>query len=144
MRSEWRRKTEVVAIELEHSRKARSKNRRSILEKKKAGRRALPPTPSKARAGTVAKIIKELDILKPQMFGESDYERLAKENPRFLTVRVADKRPDLREKVIYIQGSRRHILLAQELAAAKHGKTLSTIQTDWKHHKPPEFRRKLS
>jgi hypothetical protein len=144
LRSEWRRKTEVVAIELEHSRKVRSKHRRSILGKKKAGGRTLPPTPSEARARTVAKIIKELDVLKPQMFGESDYERLAKENPRFLTVRVADKRPDLMEKVIYIQDSRRHIRLAQELAAANHGRELSTIQTDWKNHKPREFRRKLS
>ncbi len=144
MRSEWKRKTETVAIELEHSRKVRSKHRRSILEKKKAGRRTLPPTPSEARARTVAKLIKELNVLKPQMNGESDYERLAKENPRFLTFRVADRRGDLKEKVMYIQGHQRHIRLAQELAAAKHGMEPSTIRTDWKNHKPREFRRKLS
>jgi hypothetical protein len=141
LRSEWRRKTETVAIELEHSRKVRSKHRRSILEKKKAGRRALPPTPSEARARTVAKIIKELDILKPQMFGESDYERLARENSGFFTFKVSHKRPDLSIKVVSVQLHQRHIRLAQELAAAHHGRALSTIQTDWKKHKPKHYRR---
>jgi len=143
LRSEWRRRTETEAIELEYSEKKRSMRRPRIRKGKKVRRRQ-PLTYSEARARTVAKIIRELDILRRQMYGESDYERLAKKNPRLLAFRVAAKQPDLREKVIYIQGSRRHIRLAQELAAAKHGKKLSTIQTDWKNHKPREFRRKLS
>lgn len=100
------------------------------------------PTPSEARARTVATIIGELDILKPQMYGADDYERLEKENPDFLTFEVAKKRRDLKLKVLNVQGHRRHFRLAQELAAAYHGRQLSTIQTDWKRHKPQRFRQK--
>ena len=42
-------------------------------------------SPSQKRASTVAEIIKELDILKPQMYCESDYESLQQSNPTFLT-----------------------------------------------------------
>ena len=90
---------------------------------------------------TVAQIIKELDILKPAMFSNSDYEGLQQSHPAFLTFKVATKRADLREKVLNLQGHRRHYRLAQELAAAFYGKELSTLQTDWKKHKPKEFRR---
>ena len=101
------------------------------------------PLPAEKRASTVARIIKELNDLKPKMHGESEYERLARKNPRFLTFRVADKHGELKEKVINVQAHRRHIRLAQELAAAYHRKQFSTIQTDWKKHKPKEFRYKL-
>ena len=100
--------------------------------------------PSKKRAADVAKIIRELDLLKPQMYGEADYIDLKEQHPDFLSFEIADQRKDLKLRLVNIQGHRRHIRLAQELAAAKHGKNLSTIQTDWKDHKPPEFRRKLN
>jgi len=99
-------------------------------------------SPSEARARTVATIIEELNILKPQMYGASDYGRLASEHPDYLTFQVAMKRPDLKLKVINILASRRHYRLALELAAACHGKELSTLQTDWKRHKPEAFRQK--
>jgi len=96
----------------------------------------------KARAETVAKLIKELDQLMPQMFeDESEYGRLRAQYPRFLTFKIAETRPDLKLKVLSIRGSARHIRLAQELAAAQHGRQLSTIQDDWKRHKPAGFRR---
>ena len=99
-------------------------------------------TVKKARAETVAKLIKELDLLKPQMLeDESEYRRLREHYPQFLTFRIAENRPDLKLKLLSIRGSTRHIRLAQELAAAQHGKQLSTIQDDWKDHKPPEFKR---
>jgi hypothetical protein len=96
----------------------------------------------RARAKTVARLVQELNDLKPQMFeDESEYIRLRDLYPGFLTFEIAERRPDLKTKVLAIQGSTRHIRLAQELAGAHHGRELSTIQDDWKDFKPPEFRR---
>jgi len=96
----------------------------------------------RARAMTVAKLIKELDTLKPQMFeDESEYNRLRQIYPEFLAFRIAEQRPDLKTKILAIRGSTRHIRLAQELAGAHHGRQLSTIQDDWKDFKPAEFKR---
>ena len=109
-----------------------------------AGRKAegSAETAKKARAGTVGKLIKELDRLKPQMLeDESEYGRLREQYPQFLTFKIAEDRRDLKLKILSIRGSTRHIRLAQELAAAHHGRELSTIQDDWKDHKPPEFKR---
>jgi hypothetical protein len=97
--------------------------------------------PSERRADTVAKIIQELNRLRPRMTGvESDYEALRKENPHFLTFKVASRFTDLKTKVLNVQDHRRHIRLAQELAAANHGRKLTTVQTDWKRHKPDKYR----
>jgi hypothetical protein len=96
-----------------------------------------------SRAITVAKLIRELNDIKPQMLeDEAEYNRIAAQYPSFLTFTIAANRPDLKLKVLSIRGSTRHIRLAQELAGAHHGKQLSTIQDDWKDHKPAEFRRK--
>lgn len=95
-----------------------------------------------ARARTVAIIIHELNTLRPQMFeDESEYELLRKRYPKFLAFKIADQRPDLKLKILSIQGSKQHKRLAQELAAAHHGRKLSTIQEAWKNCKPAEFRR---
>ena len=95
-----------------------------------------------SRAQTVASLIKELDSLRPQMLeAESEYEVLRKNYPGYLAFRIAGERPDLKMKILAIRGSSRHIRLAQELAAAHYGKSLATIQNDWKRSKPKEFRR---
>jgi len=95
-----------------------------------------------ARAMTVAKLVKELNCLKPQMLeDESEYSRLRDQYPDFFTFKIAEQRPDLRTKVLAIQGSTRHVRLAQELAGAHHGRQLATIQDDWKDFKPSEFKR---
>ena len=94
------------------------------------------------RAATVAALIKELNAIKPQMFeDEGEYKSLRGKYPEFILFKIADGRPDLKEKVLSIRSSTRHIRLAQELAAARHGRTLSTIQDDWKKFKPAEFKR---
>jgi hypothetical protein len=94
------------------------------------------------RALTVARLIRELDALKPQMFEDkAEYEKLRAQHPKFIAFEIAEARPDLKLKILGIRGSIRHIRLAQELAAAHHGRELSTIQEDWKNHKPQEFRR---
>ena len=96
----------------------------------------------RARAMTVADLINELNHLKPQMFeDESEYNRLRDRYADFLTFRIAEQRPDLKKKILGIRFSFRHIRLAQELAAAHHGRQLSTIQKDWKDFKPIEFKR---
>jgi hypothetical protein len=90
----------------------------------------------------VAKIIKELDDLKPQMFEDNaEFEKLRAQYPEFLVFKIADARRDLKLKLLSIRGSVRHIRLAQEFAAAQHGREVSTIKEDWKNFKPPEFRR---
>jgi len=95
-----------------------------------------------SRAATVAKLIGELNLLKPQMFDdEAEYNKLRAQYPGFLTFKTAESRPHLKMKVLGMRGSTRHIRLAQELAAAHHGRELSTIQDDWKNYKPPEFKR---
>lgn len=101
-------------------------------------------SPSEKRAQTVATLINELNRLKPDMYGRPDYERLERENSKFLSFREAAKRPELKEKLLNLQAHRRHYRLAQELAAAYHGRQLSTLQTDWKKHKPKSFRRTQS
>lgn len=98
-------------------------------------------TAKRARAMTVARIIEELNTLKPQIVDEADYRKLNLQFPAFLTFKAAATRADLKTKVLSIAGSARHIRLAQELAAAHHGRELATIQDDWKDHKPLEFKR---
>ena len=96
----------------------------------------------KARACTVAKIIRELDQLRPQMFeDQKEYDSLRVQYPDFLAFLIAERRPDLKTKILAIRASTRHIRLAQEIAAAHHGRQLSTIRDDWKDFKPEEFKR---
>ena len=92
------------------------------------------------RANTVASLINELSVLKHQMSGEREYALLSESHPDFLTFRIAEVRPDLKQKVVEIRSSSRPIRLAQELAAAHYGKALATIQDDWKRCKPAEFK----
>lgn len=99
---------------------------------------------SQERAEKVAKVWRELRILRPQVHGQqSEYDRLRKENPHFLTFKVAARNESLREAVLNLgYYETRFMRLAQEIIVADSGRTLSTIQTDWKKHKPREFRRR--
>jgi hypothetical protein len=120
----------------------RFSNNGSRLEANRKSDRQRADTLCCTRAKTVATIIEELNTLRPQMFeDESEYNRLRTQYPQFLVFNIADDRPDLRMKIRAIQGSVRHIRLAQELAGAFHGRKLSTIQKDWKNFKPDKFRR---
>jgi hypothetical protein len=129
---------EMVALGAAH----RSNNEREVENTVLKKRWSEARDAQKARAQTVARIIRELDLLRPQMFeDESQYERLRVKYPDFLTFCVAEQRPDLKQKVLSIRASVRHIRLAQELAGGHHGRQLSTIQEDWKNFKPAEFKR---
>ena len=100
------------------------------------------PKPAVARARTIARLMKELNELKPQMDSENEYGRLAKSHPEFLCFRIAEKHPKLRVTLENLQAHRQHVRLALELAAAQHGVTLETSRTDWRDYKPPEFRKR--
>lgn len=118
----------------------------TLLKSRRRNRFALTsPTahraPAVRRARTVGKLLGELDALKPEMYTEQDYGRLAQTNKKFLCFRIARKHPGLRLKLENLQAHRQRVRLAQELAAAYHGVTLSTAQTDWKRHKPSSFRK---
>jgi len=105
----------------------------------------LPPAESlnRARAKTVAKVIEELNVLKPLIFGPGDYIDLRPKFPDFVTFEMTEKHPELKEKLVHFQDhSRRYFRFAQEIAAAYHGRKLATIQTDWKRFKPAEFKGK--
>jgi len=97
------------------------------------------------RAQTVGMLIHELNILKLNKYPPSCYEALRGEYPGFLCFEIAGEIPDLQKKLFEDLYNRpRHVWLAQELAVARHGVALSTIQKDWKMHKPSEFRRRRS
>ncbi|MFI5107509.1 MAG: hypothetical protein ACHP78_01545 [Terriglobales bacterium] len=106
------------------------------------GRKQNPFTESlrRDRAETVGKLIKELNILKPFMYPQ-DYDDLRREHPDFLCFQIAKRSRRLRLKLEYLRDHFKHVRLAQELAAARHGVQWSTIQKDWKLYKPKEFRR---
>jgi len=103
--------------------------------------RAEAESVSGRRAMTVARLIEELQDVKPGLIDEADLEKRKAEHPDMLLWEVLRRHQDKTERVLYDEFSRRQIRLAQELAAAHHGVTVATIQTDWRDHKPAEFRR---
>jgi len=128
------------------SRKVSSPRRtRSVARRRKKAHSSKPlstPASSQRRAQTTAHLIEELNTLKPQMHNESCYPALQKKHSNYLCFKIAAGRKDLRTKLENLQDHHRHIRLAQELAGAYHGRTLSTVQTDWRDHKPPGYRQK--
>ena len=133
------KKSEAVVGKAERrssSERARRRRTRKLLSRKQK------MTAPQFRASLVAHVIQELDVLKTDMwYTDSDYARLAKAHPDFLTFKTATKSDDLRRKVQYVKDSRRHIRLAQEIVALETGRSLNTIQIDWKKHKPQAFKR---
>jgi hypothetical protein len=133
---------EIYSRPSELSPAAREALRTAQQLKARAPRSDAARVAKETRAKTVARILTELNDLKPQMFeDQSEYSRLRAMYPDFLTFKIAEQRHDLKTKVLAIQSSTRHVRLAQELAGAHHGRELSTIQDDWKDFKPIEFKR---
>lgn len=99
-------------------------------------------TAQEYRAQLVAQVIRELNLLKPQLFVPSDYARLKAEHPGYLTFEVTEANSDIRTLLMSIQAHRQHTRLAIQIVAARTGKALETIKIDWAKFKPPEFRRK--
>ena len=99
---------------------------------------------SEKRAQTVATVIKEINNLVPQMDHPSDYGRLKERYSDYRIWSVTDERPDLKLKLENIQGHKQYIRFAHEIVASIYRKKRSTIETDWKDHKPDEFRQARS
>jgi hypothetical protein len=93
------------------------------------------------RAEVVAQVIGELNVLRPLIVGLKEYNEQRALFPDYLTFKVAEKHPNLKEKLLYIQHHVQHRRLALEIAAAHFGKERTTIESDWKKYKPAEFRR---
>jgi hypothetical protein len=97
------------------------------------------------RARFVGNVLNELNALRIEMqVPEDDYNKFRSQNKRAQIIRLADKHPAFKEKLMAIQEHRQLIRLAQEAATLKFQRTLSTIQTDWKRNKPHKYRRPRS
>jgi hypothetical protein len=95
-----------------------------------------PEMPSKARARSVSKIIKELGTLRPRMHSEDDYASLREEYSTFVTFEICDRHPHLKLKLENIQGHTQYKRFAKEIVAEKYNRKYSTIEKDWKRHNP--------
>jgi hypothetical protein len=96
---------------------------------------------SKGRAKTVARIIERLHLFNATSDGQ-DYERLKQQDSGFAAaLETVWRRPKLEAQLTELVNYRAKKQMAVRFAADYHEKELSTIQTDWKHNKPPKFRR---
>ena len=86
------------------------------------------------RAKTVARLKREIDNVRPQIFGEEDCDRLREEIPSSLALKIAGQHPDLKRNLAYFE-TRQSVGLAKRFAARYHQKKESTIDTDWKRHR---------
>jgi hypothetical protein len=88
------------------------------------------------RAKLVAKLIGELNVLRPQMqVPEDDYPKFAKENPNYETFKICAKNPSASKWVKLLPDRRKVQGLAWELAAVECQCSAATIKTAWKKYK---------
>jgi len=97
---------------------------------------------SEARSRAVAKVIKELTVLRPQIFSADDYPKIREHYPRYLTIQVCERHPDLKLKLESIQGHQQFKMFAKEIVARHFSREYSTVEKDWKKHKPDRKPRK--
>lgn len=96
------------------------------------------------RAAYVGKILKELNVLKGRGTDCGDIDKLRREYPRYETLEIADGHWYIAKKLEALPDRKRPISLALDIAVLKFGKARPTIETDWKRHKPAEFRQSRS
>lgn len=96
-----------------------------------------PISATQRRASVVAKIIKELRVIKPDLHNQGHWNRLKGEHPKYLIFKIAQKDASVKEWIENVQDRNDIVKLAQEIAAKYFGKTISTLQTDWSHRKMP-------
>jgi hypothetical protein len=94
------------------------------------------------RARTVAKLIKELNALRPHMqVADDDYPKLSHQYPRYLVFKICKKHPPAVSWVKLLPERRSVNSIAHELAAVLFGVRAPTIQTAWKRYKPNKRKR---
>lgn len=96
------------------------------------------------RAAYVGKILKELNVLKGRGTDCGDIDKLYREYPSYETLKIADEHWSIAKKLEALPDRKRPISLALDIAVLKFGKARPTIETDWKRHKPTEFRQSRS
>lgn len=107
-----------------------------------SGEVSRPISASQARARAVAKVIKELGVLRPRMFSDDDYDHLRQEYSRYMVFKVCGQHPDLKLKLESIQGHQQFKRFAKEIVAAHYSCKYSTIEKDWKTYNPNRKPRK--
>jgi hypothetical protein len=90
----------------------------------------------------VARLLRELQHFPPKL-NEQEFESLKSQHPDFMVFYIADKWPEKVKPLIMTLPAKdmTPVPLAQEFAALYHNRQVSTIQSDWKKHKPHSFRR---
>jgi hypothetical protein len=104
----------------------------------------ITPSASKGRerAMVVAKLIKELNALRPQMqVPEDDYSELSRQNARYLVFKICKEHSAAAHWVKLLLERRSVNSIAYELAAVHFGVRAATIQTAWKRYKPNKLKR---
>ena len=103
------------------------------------------PTRETVGRDRVRKILQaeeEIKILRPLIKSAEDYERVKGEHPDYITIKAAEKNPELKELLIGINShhQRKAQRFAKQVAADACDVKLSTIETAWDRYKPPERR----
>jgi len=95
------------------------------------------------RAKLVARLIKELNALRPHLqIPEEDFLKLREQHPRYHVFKICNKHPGAAKWVNLVCDRRRVESLAWELAAIECGISPATIKTAWKHYKSKPSRPK--
>lgn len=93
------------------------------------------------RAKLVAKLIKELNALRPHMqIADEDYSRLRNRFPKYQVFKICERNPSASEFVKRVADRPRVHTLAYELAAVHFGIAPATVKTAWKRYKPKASR----
>jgi hypothetical protein len=122
--------------------------RRGILAAAGSREDAIAPQPltgadsSKVRAQQVGIVLAELNRIAPLMLSESDYEALSQQFAGTVVFRVCNDHKELRPKLESIREHQQYVRFAHEIVAAKYGRKRSTVEKDWKTHKPKRKIRK--
>jgi hypothetical protein len=88
------------------------------------------------RASAVARLIKELNALRPHMqLPEEDFPKLAKEHPAYEAFEICKKHPGASKWVKLVRERRIVNSLAYQLAAIEEGVSAAMMETAWKRHK---------
>ncbi len=102
----------------------------------------LAETRAEGRAHYVGKIFKELTVLKNRGVVAGDLLDLQRQYPTYDSIHFAVEHQHIRKMLESISDRKRVVSLAFDIAALKFERARPTIVTDWKRHKPAEFRQK--
>jgi hypothetical protein len=101
--------------------------------KSRGERQTVAPKPALV-VKTIAKLQKELEILRPQMNNESSYTKLQRKYPKYLVFKIANRHENVSSWLERMQ-ERRLRGLAQEIAAIYHNVQKTTARKYWSHRR---------